>query len=156
MALPLSSLVSFLRLMADDNDVDLQEYTDEQLIEYLRLATILENAEWEQGYSVQPNTDDPDNIFLEITPDPPEWLQILIVTRAALGMREWRETFSLDNKIIKKTSSNIKDVIEGLKATRAAILQERKYNCVGYVYDTWDDFFSRPNAIINKISQGFR
>jgi len=156
MALPLSSLVSFLRLMADDNDVDLQEYTDEQLIEYLRLATILENAEWEQGYSVQLNTDDSDNIFLEITPDPPEWFQILIVTRAALGMREWRETFSLDNKIIKKTSSNIKDVIEGLKATRAAILQERKYNCVGYAYGTWDDFFSRPNVIINKISQGFR
>jgi hypothetical protein len=156
MALPLLDLVSFLRVMADDNDIDLQEYTDEQLVEYLRLAVILENAEWEQNYTLQKNTEDPDNSFYEIVPDPPEWMQILYVTRAALGMREWRERFSLDNKIIKKTSSNIKDVIEGLKATRAAILQERKYNCVGYAYDTWDDFFTRPNLILNEISKGFR
>lgn len=161
MAFPISSLVPFLRAMADDaddNDVDLQEYTDEQLIDpYLRIAVILENAEWEQGYSVRFNTDDPNNSFWEITPDPPEWMQILIVTRAALGMREWREIYSLDNKIIKKTNSNIKDVIEGLKATRAAILQERRYNTSpGYSYSTWDDFFTRPNLVSNEIVKGFR
>lgn len=157
MALPVSSLVPFLRVMADDNDVDLQEYTDEQLTDqYLRIAVTLENAEWEQGYSVQLNTNDPDKTFYEITPDPPEWMQILYVTRAALGMREWREHFSLDNKIIKKTSSNIKDVVEGLKATRNAILQERRYSCSGYAYSTWDDFFTRPNLILNEISKGYR
>jgi hypothetical protein len=158
MALPLSSLVKFTRLMVDDyDDIDgFQEYSDENLIDYLRFAAILEGAEWDQGYSVQLNTENPDAPFYEIEPDPPEWLQMLIVTRAVLGMREWREHYSLDNKIIKKTSSNIKDVVEGLKATRAAILQERRYSCAGYAYDNWDDFFSRPNAIINKISQGFR
>lgn len=157
MSVQLKNLVPFLRAMADDNDVDLQEYTDEQLIDpYLRIAVVLENAEWEQGYSVQLNIDDPENSFYEVTPDPPEWMQILYVTRAALGMREWRETFSIDNKIIKKTSSNIKDVIDGLKATRAAILQERRYSCAGFAYSTWDDFFTRPNLIINEISEGFR
>jgi len=159
MALPLSSLVEFARLMVDDyDDLDgFQEYSDERLIDYLRFAAILESAEWDQGYSVQLNTENPDSPpFYEIEPDPPEWLQMLIVTRAVLGMREWREYFSLDNKIIKKTSSNIKDVIEGLKATRAAILQERRHSCVGYSYNTWDDFFTRPRLIVDEISKGYR
>jgi len=157
MALPISELVGFLRTMADDNYVDLQEYTDLQLSDqYLRIAVILENAEWEQGYSVQLNINDSNNNFYEISPTPPEWMQILYVTRAALGMREWKETFSIDNKVIKKTSSNIKDVVDGLRMTRAAILQERKFGSVGYSFSNWDDFFTRPQLTFDAINQGYR
>lgn len=158
MALPLKNLVPFLRLMANDYGADLQEFTDEQLAnDYLRLGVLMQEASWKQGYSVKLNADDPNNPFYEITPDDmPEWLQILTVLKTALGMKIFEDSYSIDNKVIKVTRTSKSEDLKGLQMLYDEILNERKYSTVGYSYNTWDDFFTRPNLILNEISEGFR
>ena len=55
MALPVSSLVPYMRIMADDYDVSLQEYTDEDLINNLRVGITLMEASWNHGYTIEFN-----------------------------------------------------------------------------------------------------
>jgi hypothetical protein len=52
-SLALSELIPLVRAMADDNDVYLQEYTDEELITNLRIGIMLMEAAWNNGYAVE-------------------------------------------------------------------------------------------------------
>jgi hypothetical protein len=156
--LPVSSLVPFLRVMADDNNISLQEFTDKQLSdEYLRLGVMMQEASWNNGYLVRLNTDDPNNQFYEIVGDNevPQWLQILYVLKTALGMKIFQEIYSFDNKVIKVTNTSKKEDLQGLQFLYDEILQERKYSTCGFVYTTFDDFRTRYNLILNETSKGF-
>lgn len=161
---PISSLVPLLRVMCDDNDVSLQQFTDKQLSdEYLKTAIMLQEASWDNGYSVElnpgDNTVDPHiEPFYEIVGDKdvPQWLQVLYVLKCALGMQIWQEKYSFDNKVIKVTNTSKKDDIEGLKFLYQEILDERKNSGVGFAYTSFDDFFTRYYNILDEISEGYR
>jgi hypothetical protein len=119
---------------------------------------MMQEASWNNGYIVRLNTDNPDNQFYEIVGDTevPQWLQILYVLKTALGMKIFQELYSLDNKVIKVTNTSKKEDLQGLQFLYDEILQERKYSTCGFVYSTWDDFFSRPSLILNEITKGYR
>jgi hypothetical protein len=153
MGLPLSELVTYLRIMANDYGADLQEFTDQQLAnDYLRLGILMQEASWRQDYSIVLN-----NGVYEITPDPPDWLQILYVIKTALGMKIFEDSYSLDNGVIKVTRTSKSEDLKGLEMLYNEIIQERRYsNVIGYSYSSWDDFFTLPNLILNEIDKGYR
>jgi hypothetical protein len=156
--LPVSSLVPYMRVMADDYNVSLQEYSDDDLITNLRVGIILQEAAWNHGYTIQFNEEDPDNKFYEIVGEsvPEQWLQILFCLKTAMGMKAWQDQYSFNNKVVSVTNADQSQNKKTIKEFYDEILVERKNNCAGYAYSTWDDFFSRPNLILNQISEGFR
>lgn len=154
MALSLNNLIEGIRVMANDLNTDLQEYTDDDLIKTLKIGISLVNAEWEQGYSTSLNATSGE---YEISPTPPEWLCCLYLLRTAAGMRIFQILYSFDNKTTKVTNNSKKDDVKDLKELYQRILDERRYgNVVGYVSTSFDDFFTRPNLIYDAISQGYR
>lgn len=156
MSIKVSDLTSYLRTMLMDIDEgSLQEFTDEQLTnKYLVMGIKVENAILgDLGCNIQR---DITNSYWEFVTDPEDWLQIFYCVATCLRMRSWEQVYSFDNGVTKTTNHNIKDVVNGLKDTYNAILQERRYGCVGYSYNTWDDYFTRFNLIYNEISKGYR
>lgn len=152
MALPVSSLVTYMRIMADDYDVSLQEYTDEDLINNLRVGITLMEASWNHGYTIEFN-----NGIYEIVGESevPQWLQILYCLKTAMGMKAWQDQYSFNNKVVSVTNADQSQNKKTLKEFYDEILAERKNSVSGFCYSTWDDFRSRPRLIINEISKGF-
>lgn len=152
MALPVSSLVPYMRIMADDYDVSLQEYTDEDLINNLRVGITLMEASWNHGYTIEFN-----NGIYEIVGESevPQWLQILYCLKTAMGMKAWQDQYSFNNKVVSVTNADQSQNKKTLKEFYDEILAERKNSVSGFCYSTWDDFRSRPRLIINEISKGF-
>jgi hypothetical protein len=148
----LSDLVIYLRVMANDLSVDLQEYTDDDLITNLRVAIMLTEAQWGQGYTISLNGSD-----YEVNPDPPSWLQILYVLNCAIHTRAFSITYSFDNKVTKVTNNSKDNDIKILQKTFDAIMQERRYGTtVGYSFNSFDDLLTRPNLILAEIEDGYR
>jgi hypothetical protein len=152
MALPVSSLVPYMRIMADDYDVSLQEYTDEDLINNLRVGITLMEASWNHGYTIEFN-----NGIYEIVGESevPQWLQILYCLKTAMGMKAWQDQYSFNNKVVSVTNADQSQNKKTLKEFYDEILAERKNSVSGFCYSTWDDFRSRPRLIINEIPKGF-
>jgi hypothetical protein len=152
MALPVSSLVPYMRIMADDYDVSLQEYTDEDLINNLRVGITLMEASWNHGYTIEFN-----NGIYEIVGESevPQWLQILYCLKTAMGMKAWQDQYSFNNKVVSVTNADQSQNKKTLKEFYDEILAERKNSVSGFCYSTWDDFRSRSRLIINEISKGF-
>lgn len=152
MALPVSSLVPYMRIMADDYDVSLQEYTDEDLINNLRVGITLMEASWNHGYTIEFN-----NGIYEIVGESevPQWLQILYCLKTAMGMKAWQDQYSFNNKVVSVTNADQSQNKKTLKEFYDEILAERKNSVSGFCYSTWDDFRSRPRLTINEISKGF-
>lgn len=152
MALAISDLVPFLRVMADDNDVDLQEYTDTQLSDdYLRVGIMAQEASWNQGYTVEGSAG-----AYTITPDPPQWTQILFVLKTALAMKIFQEKFSYNNKVMSVTRTSKTEDLKGLQFLYDEIINERKFSIGGFVFSSWDDFFTRPYLIDAELTKGYR
>ena len=151
-ALPVSSLVTYMRIMADDYDVSLQEYTDEDLINNLRVGITLMEASWNHGYTIEFN-----NGIYEIVGESevPQWLQILYCLKTAMGMKAWQDQYSFNNKVVSVTNADQSQNKKTLKEFYDEILAERKNSVSGFCYSTWDDFRSRSRLIINEISKGF-
>lgn len=152
MALPVSSLVPYMRIMADDYDVSLQEYTDEDLINNLRVGITLMEASWNHGYTIEFN-----NGIYEIVGESevPQWLQILYCLKTAMGMKAWQDQYSFNNKVVSVTNADQSQNKKTLKEFYDEILAERKNSVSGFCYSTWDDFRSRPRLIVNEIPKGF-
>lgn len=152
MAFDVADLVPFLRVMADDNDVDLREYTDLQLEdEYLRTGIMAQEASWNQGYTVGGTTGS-----YTISPDPPQWLQILYVVKTALMMKIFQEKFSYNNKVMSVTRTSKTEDLKGLQFLYEEIVSERKNQTVGYAFTCWDDLFTRPYLIDAELEEGYR
>jgi hypothetical protein len=138
--------------MADDYDVSLQEYTDEDLINNLRVGITLMEASWNHGYTIEFN-----NGIYEIVGESevPQWLQILYCLKTAMGMKAWQDQYSFNNKVVSVTNADQSQNKKTLKEFYDEILAERKNSVSGFCYSTWDDFRSRPRLIINEIPKGF-
>lgn len=152
MSVDLVSLVPLLRVMADDNSIDLQEFTDQQLAdEYLRVGVMLQEASWNQGYIIEGSPGS-----YSITPDPPQWMTILFTLKTALGMRIWQKEYSIDNHILKITRTSKNEDIKSLQELYQEVINERKNSGVGYVSTSFDDYFTRYYDILDAINQGYR
>lgn len=160
MALLVSSLVTYVRIMADDYDVSLQAYTDEDLINNLRVGITLMEASWNHGYTIELNLGNPDEDikpFYEIIGESevPQWLQILYCLKTTMGMKAWQDQYSFNNKVVSVTNADQSQNKKTLKEFYDEIIAERKNSVGGFCYSTWDDFRSRPRLTINEISKGF-
>jgi hypothetical protein len=109
-------------------------------------------SEWTQGYVVSLNTESE----YEINPTPPEWVQILFVLGTAIRMRAYEQKYSFQVPAIKITRTSKGEDLESLRSLYNAIIQERRYSTVGYVFSSFDDLFTRPNLILSEIEEGYR
>jgi hypothetical protein len=151
MALAISTLVPFLRMGIDDNDGSLQEFTDSELVDYLRFSILTQEASWNQGYSVVYDTD-----HYDIEPSPNSWLQMLYVIKACIMIKTFQEKFSYDNKVMKVTRTSKSEDLKALNQIYQEIIDERKNSCVGYSYNSFDDYFTRYYNILDEINEGYR
>lgn len=151
MAVALSTLVTFLRVSIDDALAGYQENTDAELIELLRMGIQVQEGSWNQGYSVVVNNTDPDNPVTEITPDPPVWLQMLYVIKTALMMKSFKATYSYDNGAVKVTRTSKKEDLEALQKLYDEILDEQKYANTCFAFNSWDDYLTRRDKILNRL-----
>jgi hypothetical protein len=151
-SLAVSSLVPYMRIMADDYQVDLQEFSDEDLINNLRVGIIIQEAAWNHGYTIELN-----NGIYEIVGEsaPEQWLQILYCLKTAMGMKAWTDQYSFNNKVVTVTNADQSQNKKTLKEFYDEILSERKNSCAGYCYSSWQDLFDRPLQIMNAISVGY-
>jgi len=152
MALAISTLIPFLRMAIDDNDpTGDYENADERLAQYLRFGIYASFSDWEQGYTVQLNETE-----YEISPDPPIWCQMLFVIKTAWMMRSFEQKYSYQIPAIKITRTSKAEDLDGLQKIYDSIIQERRYSCAGYSYNSFDDLFTRPNLILTEIEEGYR
>jgi hypothetical protein len=152
MAFVISTLIPYLRLSINDNDLSGDyENTDTQLIDYLRFAVLASEADWSQGYSIQQT----EGVY-EIIPTPPVWCQIFFIIKCTLMMRVFERSFSYAIPAIKITRTSKTEDLAELQKIYDAIIQERRYSCAGYSYNSFDDLFTRPNLILTEIEEGYR
>jgi hypothetical protein len=144
--------------MCDDRDISLQEYSDDDLITNLRIGIMLLEASWDNGYKVVLNTNDHNNQFYEIVgnKEPEQWLLALYLLKTLIGMRVFQQIYSFDNKVIKITNTSKKEDLEALNQLYDEIIETRKNTAVGYVFTSFDDYFTRYYDILDSISEGFR
>ena len=152
MSLAISTLVPYLRMSINDNDLSGDyENTDAQLIDYLRFAVLASEADWAQGYSIQQT----EGVY-EITPTPEPWCQMFFIIKCTLMMRVFERSFSYSIPAIKITRTSKTEDLAELQKIYDSIIQERRYSTVGYTYNSFQDFFSRPNLILSEIEEGYR
>jgi hypothetical protein len=145
--------------MCDDNDISIQEYTDIDIITNLRIAVILMEGVWDHGNTVRLNPGDVNvNAYYEIVGDNeiPQWLEILYVLKAVIGTHAYRDRYSYSNGVMKVTNADQSQNKKTLKEFYDETMEARKYNTVGFSYSTFDDFFTRPELILDEISKGYR
>jgi hypothetical protein len=152
MALAISTLVPFLRMAIDDNDISGDyENTDARLIDYLRFGILASESDWNQGYTIALN-----ETVYEVSPDPPIWCQMLFVIKTAIMMRTFTQVYSYQIPAIKITRTSKTEDLAGLQQIYNAIIQERRFSTVGYCFNSFDDLFTRPNLILSDIEEGYR
>jgi hypothetical protein len=157
MRFPLNDLIVYFRTMCDDNDISLQDYSDEEIIRILRVSVILMEGSWPHGYTVELNNTNLENPYYEIVGEDeiPQWLQLLFVLKGVIGTHAYRERYSFNNKVAQVTNADQSQNKKTLKEFYDEILNERKFSGVGYSYNTWQDFFARPLQIADAISAGY-
>ncbi len=154
MATSLNSMLTYARVVLNDTDSSMYQYEDTDLINSLKVAFLLQEASWNQSYTMALNGTTGE---YEISPTVPDWYQILICLKMCISCKLFEERYSFDNKVTKVTNSTKSDDIKQLIKIYEEIIQERRYGTVvGYAYNSWDDFFTRPNLIYNEILQGYR
>jgi hypothetical protein len=153
MATPISDLVLFARLSLNDND-EFQEYSDSDLENNLRFAAMALKAAWSDlDYSVVFDTTD--DVY-KISPDAPDWLQVLVVIKMCLMMKIFADKFSYDNNVLKVTNTSKKEDLAALRQLYEEIINERKNSCVGFSANSFDDYYTRFYLIYNEMLEGYR
>jgi hypothetical protein len=145
----ITDLVPFLRLSIDDNSQP-YEFTDTELETYLRFGVAIQEGSWNQSYSIILDT------TYKINPDPPEWLKMLYVIKTTIMIRTFQERFSYNNKVLAVTRTSKTEDLRALQMLYDEIINERKNSCVGYSYNSFDDYFTRFYDIVDEINEGFR
>jgi hypothetical protein len=140
----LDELLPFLRQTIDDRDADGYDYPDEELRSDLRFGVISLEARWEQGYTISTQTVDGVAHFF-IDPDPLSWMQVLIVLETAYKIKAAVPDHSIRLPSISITSSTKKDDMDRLKEMIDDIMYERRYKTAGFVWNSFDNFFTYPD-----------
>ncbi len=149
-----TSMLIYLRIMLDDNDSSMQQFSDTDLINSLRIGFLLQEASWQQDYTIALNGTSGE---YEISPDPPDWYQILVCLKTCISCKLFQISYSYDNKVTKVTNSSKSEDIKKLLEEYKSIIDERRYSdVVGFCQTVFDDFFTRPNLIFNEIEEGYR
>lgn len=145
-------LVPFLRYVLKDIDSEDYEYSDDELVKYIRMAVQIVEAGWDMGYAIHVEEFSEETIYY-IEPEPPVWRQMLYVLKTAMMIKSFDETFLYQTPLLKITKTSKIEDIAYLQQMYDDIEYEHRFTAVGEVWGTWDDFLTRISRIRDKVSE---